>query len=160
MKIHSHKGISIVEIVIASAIIGISIVGITTAIQIYLKIVHQNTRETQAVLLLEEAAEALQYIRDVDFENEIKTRDPDIDYSLFWNGSGYELTDSSISLPYNMSRTVRFFDVFRDSADQITDAGGTIDPDTKKAQITVEWSYSDIQKSISSEVLIHNMYEN
>ena len=160
MNKNSLKGISIVEIIIASAIIGISVVGITTAIQIYLKIVYQNTRETQAVLLLEEAAEALQYIRDVDYENEIEIRDPDIDYSLFWSGSGYELTDSSISLPYNMSRIIRFSDVFRDSADQITSDGGTLDLDTKKALITVEWKYSDIQKSISSEVLIHNIYAN
>lgn len=160
MKKNSITGISIVEIIVASAIIGISVVGITSAIQIYLKIVYQNTRETQAVLLLEEAAEALQYIRDLDYEIEIKTRDPNIDYSLFWNGTGYELTDSSISLPYAMSRTIRFSDVFRDSADQITDVGGTLDPDTKKAEITVEWSYSDIQKVISSEILIHNTYAN
>ena len=48
----SQRGISIVEIIVASAIIAISVVGIVGAIQIYLKIVHQNTRETQAVFRL------------------------------------------------------------------------------------------------------------
>ena len=154
------KGVSVVEIIIAAAIIGISVVGIAVAIQIYLKIVHQNSREVQAVLLMDETAEALQYIRDVDFE-EIQESDPNIKYSIFWNGFGYELTEDTISLPYNMVRTIKFSDVYRDTLDQIDMNNIEIlDLETKKAEITIEWEYSNTQKSLTSEMLIHNIYAN
>ena len=65
------KGITIVEIVVAAGIIAVSVVGIIGAIQVYLKVVYQNTREAQAVLLLDETAEAVQYLRDRGFDEYI-----------------------------------------------------------------------------------------
>lgn len=159
MRSSSKRGISIVEIIVASAIIAISVIGIVGAIQVYLKIVFQNTRETQAVLLLDETAEALQYMRDDSFSTHF---DPIIfgdTYTIFWNASGYELSTSTVYLPYEMTRTVVFSEVERDVNDQIT-ASGTVDPDTIKANVIITWPYREEVKSISSEMLIHNMYEN
>lgn len=160
MKLSFIKGISIVEIVVAAAIISISVVGIIGAIQVYLKIVYQNTRETQAVILLDETAEALQYLRDTSYSANFASTSPSTTYTLYWNGTGYQLATSTISLPYEMSRTIIFTDVRRDSSDQIVASGGTIDVDTKKAEINIAWPYKLATTTISSEVLIHNMYAN
>jgi Tfp pilus assembly protein PilV len=160
MKNSFSKGISIVEIVIAAGIISVSIVGIVGAIQIYLKVVHQNTREAQAVLLLDETAEAIQYLRDISFEDTIGATDLDTQYTVYWNGTGYELATSTIMLPYDMTRTVSFEEVRRDSSDQIVSSGGSIDSETKKAQITITWPYKDENKTLVAEMLIHNTYDN
>jgi Tfp pilus assembly protein PilV len=159
MKISSVKGISIVEIVVAAAIIGTSVVGIAGAIQIYLKIVYQNARETQAVLLLDETAEALQYLRDDSFSANIDTAVSGTTYTVFWNGIGYELGTSTITLPYDMTRTVVFSDVERDGNDQIA-SSGTADDATRKATITIAWPYKGVTETIASEMLIHDMYAN
>ena len=153
------RGISIVEIVIASAIIAISVVGIVGAIQIYLKITYQNSRETQAVLLLDETAEALQYLRDDSFSAHIEPLTNGIAYSVFWNGTGYELGSSTITLPYDMTRTVVFSEVERDGSDQIA-GSGSVDEATKKATITIAWPYKGTTETIVSEMLIHDMYGN
>lgn len=155
-----QKGISIVEIIVAAGILGVVVVGISGAIQIYLKIVYQNTRETQAVILLDETAEALQYLRDVSYSSNFETIDENEEYTIFWNGTGYELGTSPITLPYDMTRTITFEDVVRDGSDQIVESGGSDDPDTKKALITITWPYTDTVKTITSEILIHNTYDN
>lgn len=160
MKDSSSKGISIVEIIIAAGIIAVSIVGIVGAIQIYLTIVYQNAREAQAVLLLDETAEALQYMRDSGYQTYIGSRTLGESYSVFWNGTGYELATSTISLTYDMTRTVVFEEVRRDGSDQITESGGTIDEDTRKAVVTISWPYKEEFKNLQSEVLLHNIYEN
>lgn len=154
------KGISIVEIIIAAGIIGISVVGITGAIQIYLKIVYQNTREAQAVMYLDETAEILQYLRDVSYSTHFENTQSSQEYTVFWNGTGYELATTTITLPYQMNRSIIFSDVERDSSDQIVASGGTLDVGTKKALVTISWPYADETKSIASEVLIHNIYDN
>jgi len=155
MKNSFIKGISIVEIIIASAIIATSVVGIIGAIQIYLKIVHQNARETQAVLLLDETAEAVQSLRDINYGLYIANASLSSTYTIFWDGAQYQLSTSTITLPYDMSRTIVFKNVFRDSSDQIVESGGTLDSDTKKATITISWPYKDETKTITSEVLLH-----
>lgn len=160
MKKYSTKGLSIVEIIIASAIIAVCITGIVGAIQIYLKIVHQNAREAQAVLLLDETSEALQYLRDQSYDTYIFQPVLNTTHTIMWNGTGYELSTSTILLPYDMTRTVSFQEIRRDSSDDIVSSGGTVDPDTRKAVITISWPYQGENKTLSSEMLIHNLYDN
>lgn len=160
MKVSFNKGLSIVEIVIAAGIIATSVIGIVGAIQVYLKIVYANTRETQAVLLLDETAEALQYLRDTSYGSNIATTTASTTYTLYWNGTGYQLATSTISLPYGMSRTILFNTVYRDGSDQIVSSGGSLDTNTKKATINIAWPYKNATTTITSEVLIHNIYAN
>lgn len=147
------------EIVIAAAIIATSVVGIVGAIQIYLKIVYQNSREAQAALLLDETAEAIQYMRDDSYSAHIDSALEGIDYTVFWNGTGYELSTTTITLDYEMTRTVRFDTVERDGSDQIV-VSGSEDEGTKKATITVTWPYKETVESVSAEMLIHDLYAN
>lgn len=157
---NSLKGISIVEIIVAAGIIAVAVTGIVGAIQVYLKIVHQNAREAQAVLVLDETAEVLQYLRDKSYNTYFDQTDSDTSYTIFWNGSGYAMATSTIILPYEMTRTITFQEVLRDSNSQIVSSGGSVDTNTKKAIITISWPYQGETKTVSSEMLIHNMYEN
>lgn len=160
MKNSFIKGISIVEIIVAAGIIAVSVTGIVAAIQIYLKVVYQNSREAQAVLVLDETAEALQYLRDVGFSSNIANLDLNQQYTVYWNGAGYSLSTSTIVLPYDMTSKVSFEEIQRNSSDEIVSTGGGLDSNTRKALITIEWPYQGQVKSLNSEVLIHNIYEN
>jgi len=159
MNTSLKRGISIVEIIVAAAIIGVSVVGIVAAIQVYLKVVYQNTRETQAVLLLDETAEALQYMRDDSFTTHFGDINFTDRYTIYWDGSGYELSTSTVSLPYDMTRTVVFGEIKRDSQDQIS-TSGTTDTGTLKATVLIEWPYKEEIEELTSETLIHDLYEN
>lgn len=161
MKNSSLKGISIIEIVIASGIIAVSVVGIVAAIQIYIKIVYQNTRESQTVLLLDETAEALQYLRDKSYQTNIADSLVNVPYTVFWDGTKYQITTSPTLLQYDMTRTVVFKNVYRNGSDQIVENGsGVLDTNTKKAVIEITWPYKNETKVLSSELLLHNIYEN
>lgn len=159
MSHKNSKGISIVEIIVASAIVGISVVGIVGAIQVYLKIVIKNARDTQAALLLDETAEALQYMRDDSFSAHYGSVANGTQYTVFWNGTGYEMGTSTVTLEYGMTRKVVFSDVERDGNDRIA-VSGSNDDNTKKAVITISWPYDGTDQTVSAETLIHNIYEN
>ena len=159
MKTSLKQGISVVEIIVAAAIIGVSVIGIVAAIQVYLKVVYQNTRETQAILLLDETAEALQYMRDKSFSTYFASSTVGTTYTVYWSGTGYEFSTSTITLPYQMTRTVILSQVKRNSDDQIA-SSGTIDPKTLKATLQINWPYKSEIKNITSEMLIHNLYAN
>ncbi len=155
----TKKGISMIEIVISAGIVTITVAAIVTVIQTYLSLVKQNSIETQAVLLLDETAEALQYLRDVSFEDNFGDVNTQTAYTIFWNGSSYEMTNETIILPHEMTRKIYFTEVKRNSNDVISQ-NGTTDERTIKATIVINWPSKEEQKEISSEMLIHDLYEN
>lgn len=153
-----NKGISIVEVVISSAIIAISVVGIVTALQSFLIISLGNSEKTQAVLMLEETSEVVQYIRDKGWSANINYLDDQTDYYIVWNGLDYSLTDSPQLEKGKFTRKLVFEEVYRDSNDDIVESG-TLDEGTRKVVVNIEWTGTDGSQTVSSEFLIHNVYQ-
>jgi type II secretory pathway pseudopilin PulG len=84
-KITRKNGFSVIEIVIAAAIIVTIVTAATNAWQIYFKISRISTTDTQATMLTEEFAEALNYIRDLGWSKNIATLTPGTIYYMYWN---------------------------------------------------------------------------
>jgi len=152
-----NTGFSIVEIVVATAIIGVSVVGIVAALNSFLYLSISNTNKAQAALLLEESLEVTQYIRDKSWTGNIAILNPGTEYYILWNDIDYSITDVPQSEKF--TRILRFEKVDRDSSDNIT-ASGDEDPGTRKVFVDISWNESGETKNINSEYLIHDVYQN
>lgn len=155
----NKKGFSIIEIVIASAIITTAGMFIIISIQAYINVSSKNSKLIQTALLFEETAEVLQYMRDTSWSSNIENLNLNTDYYLHWNGSSYSVT-STPNLYQNLyTRKFELNSIERDAGDNIT-TSGTNDPDTLKAIIKVSWPDKSTTTEKQTEILIHNVYDN
>lgn len=154
-----NRGISIIEILVASAIITISVIGIVTTLQSFLIVSLGNSDKAQAVLMLEESLEVVQYIRDKGWETNIEILDDETDYYINWNGSDYLITSTPQIEKNKFSRKLVFEEVYRDVDDDIAESG-TLDAGTRKVLVTIDWTNAEGNQSVSSEFLIHDVYQN
>jgi hypothetical protein len=114
----------------------------------------QALKKSQASFLIEEGVEAVKSIRDNNWTtiDEIIINTP---YYLFFNTTtnSWQLNNTSTTslaghipvypLDGVFNRTVTFYDVERDSYDDIVETGGSVDSHTKKVKITVTWPTSN-----------------
>jgi len=150
--IKNKNGFGIVEILIMAAIISISLVAIAGVGNFSLKISSQLKKDLIATGLTNEALEATRAIKEGSWPtlaaysvntvyHPAKTGNP-----LIWS-----LVPGNEDIN-GFSRRVIIENVYRDTNDDITLAGGTLDPNTKKITAIVAWSYQgrDYQTAISS----------
>lgn len=139
----SGRGFSIIEILVVIFILVIAFVSILGLLTFSLRVSTLMRENTQAINLAQETIEAVRNFRDgtnwdtnglgiltteVAYHPE-KTTDSPPKWELL---SGEEAIGG-------FSRKVVFEEVFRDGNDDIVETGGTLDPETKKAKVTVSW---------------------
>ncbi len=153
-------GFSVTEIVIGAAIIAVVVTGVATAWQFYLKLAGQSTRMTQADLLIEEAGEALQYIRDKGWDANIAPLALNTSYYLVWDGSDYVLTTTPTIINNAYTRIISLRSVNRDASSNIS-SSGTNDPGTRLATISIYPNSSTTTAPIvQAQTLIHDVFSN
>lgn len=143
------KGISIVEILIAIAVIVIGLAGLLGVATFSLKISTLIKETTRANNLAQEAMEAVRNFREgTDWNtNGLGTLTAGLAY--------YPQKSTDIPAKWQMisgeetidgfTRKVIFNNVQRDGNDNIVESGGTNDPDTKKLTVTVSWKEEKIE---------------
>lgn len=159
MKVRSsRKGFSVIEIVVSAAVITIAGLAVTGAAQLYLKMSLKTADKTQAALLVEEGAEAIQLMRDMGWKGNIKDLSTTTNYQLSWNGSMYATTTSDVVIQGKYLRKFLVQDVRRDAQGDIG-TSGAIDADTKKITFIVTLKNASTT-ILRSQMLIHNTYDN
>lgn len=153
------KGMSVVEIVVAVAVV--SAVGLTfaSALSRSLALSYRALRTTQTAWLLEESAEAIKTIRDVNWPT-IQNLTTGTNYYLT-----FDTTTNSWSLtttdpgPINgiFSRRIVFSDVFRDSNDDIA-SSGTLDNETKYVTVTTSFLVGEATVNETMDFYISNIF--
>ncbi|MCH8741386.1 hypothetical protein IH779_00545 [Patescibacteria group bacterium] len=144
-----QKGVSVIEILVVIFILAVAFVGILGLITFSLKVSTLTKETTQAVNITQETFEVVRNFRDgkdwstdglgslvmeVPYHPE-KTIDIPPQWALI---QGEEIIDG-------FSRKVVFKEVFRDGNDDIVETGGVLDPDTKKATVTVSWKDQEVE---------------
>ena len=144
-----QKGVSVIEILVVIFVLAVAFVGILGLITFSLKVSTLIKETTQAVNIVQGTFEAVRNFRDgkdwsvdglgslvmeVSYYPE-KTTDTPSQWALI---QGEEIIDG-------FSRQVIFEDVFRDGNDDIVETGGVLDPDTKKAIVTVFWKDKEVE---------------
>ncbi len=143
-KKNKNLGFTLVEILIASAIMTTMIFALISAVQKGIQLSYYALKQTQASLLLEEGAEAVKSIRDANWTN-ISSLTLNTDYYLsFDNGTNvWSLSTIPTAIIDSIfTRKVLISSVLRDGTDKIA-SSGTLDIGTKKITITTSWPISD-----------------
>lgn len=139
------NGVVLIEVIICTSILALVIMATASSIVLFLKAQTNHTERLQAAYLLEEAAEAVRYMRAVGWASEISSLAVTTPYYLsFIIGSGWEATTSPTLIDGVFKRTVTFSEVYRrDSDDDIVALtyGGakTLDPNTRLITFSILW---------------------
>jgi len=171
IKRNKNYGFSLIEVLIACAIISMVIFAFISTATKNIKISAQSLKQTQANMLLEEGVEAVKSVRDDGWSN-ISGLTLNTNYYLFFNNSTNKWilsTNSSLGGGYIpvypidsiFTRSVRFEEVERDSTtDDISNSGSTyIDSGTKKVSVTVSFNSSGEEISRSVDFYVANIFE-
>ncbi len=137
-----NKGLTLVEVVIASAIILAAIVTLLGVHTLYLKVALANTDSVKAAFLLEEGIEETRYLRDDS-----------------WSANIAGLTSTTTSID-NFERMVTLSAVYRDSNGDIVSSGGTLDTNTKLITSSVSWMVNGATTTKSISTYLTNLYAN
>ena len=144
------KGFTLVEVLVACAIISTSTFALMSAATKGIQLSNQALRQTQASFLLEEGAEAVKSIRDASWAN-ISSLTLDTNYYLTFNTGTNTWSLGTIAvgtIDGLFTRTVVLSGVSRDGNDDIVTSGGTYDDTrTKKVTVNVSWPLSDASTS-------------
>jgi len=136
-KNQTSRGFTLVEIIVACAIMSLVSITLMTSATKGIELSDRALKQSQASMLLEEGVEATKSIRDNNW-SEISSLSGN-NY-LSFNTSLWSLSSSN---PVEIidgifTRTVQVSDVYRDNNDDISSTG-TLDDDTKRINVIVEW---------------------
>lgn len=154
-----EKGISIVEVVIASAIISVSMISITNVYGNFLTLSLANTEKVQAVFLLDEGVEALKTMRNYSWSS-VASSTVSTDYYLTWQNSRWQSTTTPVIVDNKFIRKFRVENVYRDATTlNIVNSGGVLNNDSKIVNLDVSWDYKGATSSKQISFYIFNLYE-
>lgn len=150
LKQKKQSGFFLIEVVIASALVGGILISILGLVQNTVEVSKRSLERTQAGYLLEEGSEAVKTIRDGVWTN-ISNLSNDTVYYLSWSGTGWSLSTTPSIIDDQFTRTIVFSAVSRDTNDDIVSSDGSYDDTrTRKATVTVTWTP---QSGVRSETL-------
>ncbi|MCR4322755.1 MAG: hypothetical protein NUV61_01565 [Candidatus Azambacteria bacterium] len=136
----SQKGVGMLEIVIAIAIISASFFSVLQISTFTLKVMHERNDKAKALTYAQEGIEAVRNMRDGGWTANIAVLTFGTPYYLTTSGSQWALTGVNPGmLDGKFTRTIILDNVSRDINDDIVVVGGTDDPKTKKVTATVSW---------------------
>jgi prepilin-type N-terminal cleavage/methylation domain-containing protein len=138
-----QKGFSLIEIVVASAVLLLSFVSVITAFQLGARRGTGTLQEIQAASLAEEGGEALASIRDVGWGaiSSLAVGEP---YGLYFDGTRWRATTTAEVIDGVFRRTFTLAEVYRRTSDQDIVASTSLeakvlDPNTKHLTVRVSW---------------------
>ncbi len=143
-----RRGFGLVEVVVGTAIISITIVGMLAAFNLFLRASFAHTARAQATFFAEEGLEAARYLRDTGWANVagLATGTP---YYLTLTGSTWAASATATTSLGGFSRTVTFADVYRRTSDHdIVEMSSpdmkAVDTDVRRASVRVTGRGADV----------------
>lgn len=166
MKIFAYKninkkqrGISIIEVVIASAVISLSMISISHVYGNFLQLSLENTEKVQAIFLLDEGVESLSTIKNYSWSS-IASSTPDTNYYLNWKDNRWQSTTTPNIIDNKFIRKFTVENVYRDpSTLNIVYTGGVLNNDSKIINMDVSWNYKGSTSTKQISFYVFNLYE-
>lgn len=132
------KGFGLVEVVIGSAVLSVSLLAISGFFQTVLRASRVTESAVQGDYLLEEGVETLKLFRDMGYAVNLKNLSTSTTHYFLWTGTAWATTTTNTLIDSKYTRKFTIGDVKRDANSDIATAG-TYDPDIKLATVTVVW---------------------
>ncbi len=143
---HFKKGVSLVEVIVGSAII-VSLVTVVSVYAYFVRTAVANTAKIQATFLVEEGLEAVRCIRDTSWTTNIASLTMGTTYYLSFNTSTnkWSLSTTASSIDSTFTRKVVF---------------STVDANTKKVVVSVSWSDHGVTNTNSASTYFTSVFGN
>lgn len=158
-KFSGSRGLTLVEVIIATSIILAFLIALFGVHSFYLKIAFANKSVVKVSSLAEEGLEVTRFLRDSSWSTNITPLSLETDYYLVFENGTWAFTTTPTSVG-NLERKVVFSAVYRDVTEDITSSGGTLDPNTLLVVSTVTWPNSGTTVSRSISTYITNIFDN
>jgi len=159
-----HRGFSLVEAVIASAICISVLIGVTGAFTLAMRSSLGNTQRMQASFLEEEGLEAVRILRDNGWAANIASLSVNTTYYLAYDSaaSTWKATTTAQLIDGTFTRSFSIYSVNRDGSQNIVVSGGSNHADTKKVTVTVTWRQREgsATSSHSLSTYLTNIFNN
>lgn len=146
------SGMSLVEVIIASAIVlSLSLILISVNLT-YLKTTEINLKSVKSTYLIEEGIETVNFLKNNDWAN---LGNLGTTYYLIWTGSAWAATTTQSYVDQIFERKFITESVNRDSNNDIVLINGILDTNTRKLTVSVSWidASGTTTKSISSYLM-------
>lgn len=160
-----HKrGFSLVEILVAVAVLLASFVSVLTAFQVAARHGRGTIEQVQGAALAEEGIETITALRDSGWNN-LSSLAVGTAYNLVFNGTAWATTQTPQMIDGVFLRTVVLNDVYRRTSDQDIVASSSpdakaIDMGTKKITVRVSWATTTPQTvERVMETYLTNLFE-
>jgi len=153
------KGVALVEVVIAAAIISVGVLAVSSAYSTYVSYAFSNQYNVQVSYMMEEALEAVSFFRDNSWAANIAHLSTTTTYYLTFSGSSFATTTTPQYVDGKFLRSITVSDVKRDANQDIASAG-TYDPNIKHVTTSVSFSYKGATTTKSISMYITNLYDN
>lgn len=167
-NIKKNTGLSLIEVLISSAIISIALITFTTASQVSFRVVEETSKKTQAEFLAEETIEVVRILRDTSWETYIvPLTEGVVYYPVFASStSSWLLSTTDPGLINDLfAQTITVIDVYRrDSDDDIVASTSpeqkTLDSGTKEIISRIEWDGPARIKSVYIKTYLADIFQN
>jgi hypothetical protein len=143
-----NKGQSIVELIVALGVAAIFLPGLATGLVASQSGKVQQQQRADALALMREGTEAVRMVREKGWS----TFASDGTYHPVLTNGVWSLQSGSESIR-GFTRQIAISDVYRDSAGNISQLGGSLDPSTKKVVTTVSWGLPYLSSASSTSYL-------
>jgi len=157
-KNKNNSGFGMAEAVIAVSILASFVIVVSGVNTLYLNMALGDKQPLTASSLLEEGIEAVKFLRDDSWTDNIATLTSGTSYYLAYS-SGWSLTTTP-STSGIFSRTIVVSDVYRDGSDDIVELGGVLDPGTKLVTVEVSWQSRNGSSTRNLKTYITNLFGN
>ena len=162
-KNKTNRGFSLVEILIGSGIICLSLILIINLETGVSRLGKGSVSRVQAEMLAEEGVSAIENLRNSSWKDNIDSLSNNVAYRLIWNQytNSWEATTSLDLIDGKFDRTMTLSSVDRDSNFNIVkDGDGTVDLGTRHVIVNVSWQDNSSTSTRSLSTYIHNIYNN
>lgn len=159
MKDQLSKGFSLIEVVIGSAIISVSLVAIIGVFSSLVSLSSKNTSRVQSSMLLEEGVEAVRTMRDFGWTSNIGSLTQNTPYYLYWNGSRWTATTTASTIDNYFSRTITLSPAYRDGNYDLTQSG-TVDSSARLIRVDVTWNEKGATSTKTLSSYVFNTFNN
>lgn len=155
----SNSGFSLVEVLVASAILLMFLTSLSGAFTAYLRTAFSSIRKVQATMLAEEGIEVSKLFRDTSWTSMIVPI-PTAHVRYLTYSNGWTATTTNTFINGVFERKIQFDSISRDSSSNIATSGGTVDANGRLVTVTVSWSNYGATSTKVISTYITNLFAN
>ncbi|MGM0482426.1 MAG: type IV pilus modification PilV family protein [Patescibacteria group bacterium] len=154
----TNKGITIVEILFAVAIMASFIGVLSLAFMLYLQVATAGPKHTAAVFLADEGIEAVRTIRGRGWSDEIESLTKGETYHLHFSEGEWSATTTEQVIDGTFVREITFSEVKRDGDDKIAETG-SVDEGVRRVDVSVNWDGLIGQSEVEMSAYIMDVFD-